>query len=52
VGPDGAPRFQVQLDPSLFAGATLLAVGVGLLAAAIPAIRAARLDPAAAIRHV
>ncbi len=52
VDPDGAPRFPVQLDLPLFAGATLLAVGVGLLAAAIPAIRAARLDPAAAIRHV
>jgi len=52
VGPDGAPQFPVALDLSLFAGATALAVGVGLLAAALPASRAARLDPATAIRHV
>lgn len=52
VDPDGGPRIPVQLDAQLFLGATLLAVGVGLLAAAIPAIRGARLDPAAAIRHV
>jgi len=48
----GTPRFPVQLGWSLFAGAALLATGVGLLAALLPAVRAARLDPAAAIRHV
>lgn len=50
--PDGAPRFPVQLPASLFLFAALLATGVGLLAASIPARRAARLDPATAIRNV
>jgi lipoprotein-releasing system permease protein len=45
----GAPRFLVQVDLSLIVGTTLLATGVGLMAAVIPARRAARLDPAAAI---
>jgi lipoprotein-releasing system permease protein len=45
----GAPRFPVQVDLPLLLGTTLLATGVGLLAAVIPARRAARLDPAAAI---
>lgn len=49
-GPDGGPRFPVQLGPGLFVSATLLATMVGLLAAFIPARRASRLDPAAAIR--
>jgi len=48
--PDGSLLFVVVIEPSLFviacAGATL----VGILAAAIPARRAARLDPAVAIR--
>ena len=49
--PSGAPRFPVQLDLQLFVAATVLATGVGLLAAVIPARRAARLDPATAIRN-
>ncbi|MGE5183649.1 MAG: ABC transporter permease [Acidobacteriota bacterium] len=49
--PGGAPKFPVQLDPSLFVLATALATGVGLLAATIPARRAAKLDPATAIRN-
>jgi len=49
---DGSPRFPVQLTPTLFAGATALATGIGLVAAVIPARRAARLDPAAAIRSL
>lgn len=49
--PGGAPKFPVQLDASLFLLATALATGVGLLSATIPARRAARLDPATAIRH-
>lgn len=47
----GAPRFPVQLDPPLFALAAAIATGVGLLAALIPARRAAGLDPATAIRN-
>jgi lipoprotein-releasing system permease protein len=50
-GPDGAPKFPVALDLELFALASLLATGVGLLAAVIPARRASRLDPATAIRN-
>lgn len=52
VGPDGQPRFPVLLEPSLFVRTSLLAIGIGLLAAVLPAVRAARLDPASAIRHV
>jgi lipoprotein-releasing system permease protein len=49
--PDGLPRFPVQVDLSLLVGTALLATGIGLAAAVIPARRAARLDPAAAIRR-
>jgi lipoprotein-releasing system permease protein len=48
--PDGLPRFPVQVDLDLLVAATALATGVGLVAAVIPARRAARLDPATAIR--
>jgi lipoprotein-releasing system permease protein len=48
--PDGLPRFPVQVDLALLVSATVLATGIGLLAAVIPARRAARLDPATAIR--
>lgn len=47
----GTPRFSVQLDLALFLQATALAVGVGLLSAALPARRAARVDPITAIRN-
>jgi lipoprotein-releasing system permease protein len=49
--PDGTPRFVVLLDAELFAFAAVLATTVGVLAAVIPARRAARLDPALAIRN-
>jgi len=48
--PDGTPLFPLELDPRLFALALGLAALTGLLAAFAPALRAARLDPAVAIR--
>lgn len=51
-GANGAPRFPVEIDAELLVFATTLATGVGLLAAVIPALRAARLEPATAIRNV
>jgi lipoprotein-releasing system permease protein len=49
--PDGSPTFTVLLTPLLFSQASLLAIGIGLAAAVLPARRAARMDPAEAIRH-
>jgi len=50
TNPDGTPLFIVVIEPSLFAIACAGAAVVGILAAAVPARRAARLDPAVAIR--
>ena len=47
---DGTPLFELALDPSLYASSVLGAILFGVLAAAAPARRAARLDPAQAIR--
>ncbi len=47
---DGSASFPVQLDASLFAGTAVLAIVTGVVAAVLPARRAARLDPAVAIR--
>jgi len=51
TSPDGAPLFPVDLTPRRFALATAVALLTGLAAAVVPAWRAARLDPATAIRH-
>jgi lipoprotein-releasing system permease protein len=47
---DGTPLFAVTLPPSLFGATLALATLTGLLAAFVPARRAARLDPVVAIR--
>ena len=48
--PDGSALFSAQLDPMLVLLASVVAYGVGLTAAAIPARSAARMDPVQAIR--
>ena len=48
--PDGSPLFAAELDPQLVLMASLVACAVGLAAAALPARRAARMDPVQAIR--
>jgi lipoprotein-releasing system permease protein len=48
--PDGTPLFPLDLEPTLFAAATLLATLSGLVAAFVPALRGSRLDPVVAIR--
>lgn len=52
VNPDGSALFPVDLGAPLFVRAILVAMGVGLAAAVAPARRAARMEPAVAIRHV
>jgi lipoprotein-releasing system permease protein len=47
---DGTPLFVIVVEPKLFVIAAIGATLVGTLAAVIPARRAARLDPAVAIR--
>lgn len=48
----GAKLFTIPLDPALLAGAAALATVTGIVSAAVPARRAAALDPVEAIRHV
>lgn len=48
--PDGSATFPVALTPALYTRAVLTAVGVGIASAVLPARRAARMDPADAIR--
>ncbi|MBE7942473.1 MULTISPECIES: ABC transporter permease [Ramlibacter] len=48
--PDGTPLFVLTLEPGLAAASLVIATLTGLLAAFAPALRAARLDPAVAIR--
>jgi len=47
---DGTPLFVINFDPMLFFYAAVGATLVGTLAAVFPALRAAKLDPAVAIR--
>ena len=49
--PDGSPTFPVALTSGLFIRAALTAIIVGIVAAVLPARRAARMDPATAIRN-
>ncbi len=48
----GPKLFFIPVDPWLLAGAAALATVTGTLSAAVPARRAAALDPVEAIRHV
>ena len=48
--PDGTPLFPLDLDPMLFIASAVLATLSGLIAAYLPALRGARLDPVVAIR--
>jgi lipoprotein-releasing system permease protein len=48
--PDGTPLFPLELDPKLFLASALLATLSGLVAAYVPALRGAHLDPVVAIR--
>lgn len=50
TNPDGTPRFPVTLDAALYLRSAAIAVGVGIMAALVPARRAARMNPADAIR--
>jgi lipoprotein-releasing system permease protein len=47
---DGSPLFALDIDPALYLWTVAGAIVAGVLAAAAPARRAARLDPAQAIR--
>ncbi|ACY18958.1 ABC transporter permease [Haliangium ochraceum] len=48
---DGSPLFPIAFGAELMITAALVATGTGIAAAALPARRAARLDPAEAIRN-
>jgi lipoprotein-releasing system permease protein len=48
---DGTPILPIELTPGLFVRAATVATVVGLVAAIAPARRAAKMDPAEAIRN-
>lgn len=47
---DGTELFPLIMQWTLFAGSSVLATTTGVLAAMVPALRAANLDPVIAIR--
>ncbi len=49
--PDGTPMYPIVLPVSLYVTSALIAIGTGLVASALPSRRAARLEPAVAIRN-
>ncbi|KAA0255347.1 MAG: ABC transporter permease [Acidobacteria bacterium] len=49
--PDGSPTFPVALNLLLYARSAFVATATGLVAAVVPARRAAQLDPAEVIRY-
>jgi lipoprotein-releasing system permease protein len=49
--PDGTPMYPMVLPVSLYVTSAMIATGTGLIAAALPARRAARLEPSVAIRN-
>ncbi len=49
--PDGSPTFPVAVTVALLASTALIAITVGVAAAAFPAWRATKLDPATVIRY-
>ena len=49
--PDGSPTFPVDLNLALFVRTSVIATVTGIVAAAAPAHRAARLDPVEVIRY-
>ncbi|HEY3382002.1 MAG TPA: FtsX-like permease family protein [Vicinamibacterales bacterium] len=51
TNPDGSPTFPVDLTLALFLRASAVATVTGIVAAAAPAHRAARLDPVQVIRY-
>jgi lipoprotein-releasing system permease protein len=51
INPDGTPVFPVVLELRMFLLAAGVATLTGILAAAAPAVRAAKLDPVVAIRN-
>jgi len=51
ANPDGSPMFPVALTPLLMFRSAAVATLTGVLAASLPARRAARLEPAVAIRY-
>jgi lipoprotein-releasing system permease protein len=51
TNPYGESLFPIELTPGLFALASAVALGTSIAAAVAPARHAARLDPAAVIRH-